>query len=112
MLEEERKFDVDPGFSLPDLARALPADGRVLSSPAVTRRATYFDTADLRLARSGASLRFRKGDPQPWTAKLPTAVPGTRIEISRPGPMGDPPADLVALVTRYTRGAPVCPSVV
>jgi CHAD domain-containing protein len=54
-------------------------------------------------------------------------VPGVRIEISRPaaadsdsgnkpkagkGGIGTPPAELVALVTRYTRGRPVSPSVV
>ncbi len=112
MLEEERKFDVEPGFILPDLTPALPPGGRVVSNPAVTLRATYYDTADLRLARSGASLRYRRGDPEPWTAKLPTAVPGIRIEICRPAPPGEPPDELVALVTRYTRGAPVRPSIV
>ncbi len=117
MLEEERKFEVDAGFSVPDLSAALPAGGRVVAVPAVPLRATYFDTEDLRLARSGASLRFRRGDRDPWTAKLPTEVPGTRIEISRPGVFGGgqggaPPDELLALVTRYTRGAPVRPVVV
>jgi CHAD domain-containing protein len=105
MLEEERKFDVDPQFTLPDLTGALPAGGRVVPRSPISLRATYYDTADLRLARAGASLRFRRGDDRPWTVKLPTAVPGTRHEISREGRSGTMPAELARLVTVYTRGA-------
>jgi len=112
MLEEERKFDVDPGFALPDLTDALPAGGRIVPRAAVSLRATYYDTADLRLARAGASLRFRRGDEQPWTVKLPTEVPGVRHEISRTGSPNAMPAELVALVTAYTRGAPLAPAAV
>ncbi|GAA5182114.1 CYTH and CHAD domain-containing protein [Rugosimonospora acidiphila] len=112
MLEEERKYDVDPGFTLPDLAGALPARARVVPLPAVSLRATYYDTADLRLARAGASLRFRRGDEQPWTVKLPTQVPGVRHEISDAGRPGRIPAELSRLVTVYTRGAPLAPAVV
>jgi CHAD domain-containing protein len=111
MLEEERKFEVDPRFAVPDLGPALPSGGRVVAVPAVPLRATYYDTEDLRLARSGASLRFRRGDREPWTAKLPTEVAGVRIEVSRPGKPTDLPDDLLALLTRYTRGAAVRPSV-
>ncbi|HWB37291.1 MAG TPA: CYTH domain-containing protein, partial [Rugosimonospora sp.] len=106
MFEEERKFEVDGAFAVPDLAAVLPPGGRVVATPAASLRATYFDTVDLRLARSGASLRFRRGDREPWTAKLPTAVPGVRIEVSLPAEAGPrpgttPPDDLLALVTRY-----------
>jgi len=80
MLEEERKYEVSPRFALPDLTSALPTGGRVVSQPPVSLRATYYDTADLRLARSGASLRFRRGDSEPWTVKLPTDVPGQKID--------------------------------
>ena len=38
---------------------------------------TYYDTADLRLARAGASLRYRRGDDEPWTVKVPTDEPGS-----------------------------------
>lgn len=110
MLEEERKFGVAARFAMPDLATSLPAGGQVRACPPVTLRATYHDTTDLRLARSGASLRYRRGERgAPWTAKLPTDIPGTRHEISVKAPSGTPPDELLDLVTAYTRGAPVAP---
>lgn len=109
MVEEERKYAVPTGFRLPDLTPAGPADGRVHTPPPVTLVATYFDTVDLRLARSGVSLRHREGDEVPWTVKLPTGTPGVRHEISRPGPAGTVPTELTALVTAYHRGAQLRP---
>ncbi|MEU7821090.1 CYTH and CHAD domain-containing protein [Catellatospora sp. NPDC049133] len=106
-LEEERKYDVSPSFVLPELA---VADARPAARAAVTLTATYFDTAGLRLARAGASLRHRVGDALPWTVKLPTAVPGVRQEISLAG--GDPsspPEALTWLVAALTRGSPLVP---
>jgi CHAD domain-containing protein len=109
MLEEERKYEVDPGFEVPDLSGCLPAGGRLLERQPVTLTATYHDTADLRLARAGVSLRFRRGDRQPWTVKLPSSAPGTRHEISRPGQPGTVPRDLAELVTVYARGEALAP---
>jgi CHAD domain-containing protein len=111
-LEEERKYDVDADFTVPDLTDSVPADAHVVELPPVTLTATYYDTADLRLARSGASLRFRRGDAVPWTVKLPTGTVGIRHEISRTGRPGTPPADLVALVTAVSRAAPLSPAAV
>ena len=111
MLEEERKYEVDRGFTVPDLAGCLPG-GRVIEREPKHLHATYHDTADLRLARNGASLRFRLGDALPWTVKLPTEIPGIRNEISRAGDPDTIPAELVALVTAYTRGAPLLPGAV
>jgi CHAD domain-containing protein len=112
MLEEERKYEVDNRFTMPDLGGALPPGGRVVERPPVTLTATYYDTPDLRLARAGASLRFRRGDAEPWTVKLPANAPGVRHEISRPGPPGTPPADLLGLVTTLARGTPLEPATV
>lgn len=112
MLEEERKYEVDVRFAIPDLSGCLPSGGQVVQRPPVTLTATYFDTPDLRLARAGVSLRFRKGDTEPWTVKLPADAPGVRHEISRGGGPGTPPADLVALVTAYSRGEPLAPAAV
>jgi len=78
VLEEERKYQVEPGWTLPDVGEALPPGGSVLPRPPATLRATYFDTADLRLARAGVSLRHRRGDDRPWTVKLPTGRVGVR----------------------------------
>ncbi|MBF9134253.1 CYTH and CHAD domain-containing protein [Plantactinospora sp. S1510] len=112
MLEEERKYEVDQEFLLPELSGAVPAGGRLLELPPVTLTATYLDTADLRLARAGVSLRHRRGDALPWTVKLPADSPGVRHEISRQGRPKTPPADLVALVTAYSRGAELTPAAV
>ncbi|WDZ87394.1 CYTH and CHAD domain-containing protein [Micromonospora cathayae] len=109
MVEEERKYAVPAAFRLPDLSAALPDGGRLHAPEPVTLDATYFDTADLRLARSGVSLRHRVGDDRPWTVKLPTRTPERRYEISRPGPADTVPDELVALVTAYHRGAPLRP---
>src|SRR5262245_41790527 len=109
MLEEERKYDVGDAFTLPDLSTCVPDGGRLIVRPPQKLRATYFDTADLRLARAGASLRFRRGDDEPWTVKLPTDAPGVRNEISMPGPPTSAPERLLDLVTVYTRGAELNP---
>ncbi|RKN49376.1 CYTH and CHAD domain-containing protein [Micromonospora endolithica] len=109
MVEEERKYAVDEDWVLPDLSAVAPAGGGVRARPAVTLVATYVDTVDLRLARAGVSLRHRAGDEPPWTVKLPTGSPGVRHEISRPGPVGAPPAELAELVTVFHRGAPLAP---
>jgi CHAD domain-containing protein len=111
MLEEERKYEVAAGFRLPDLSECVPDGGRLIVRPPRKLRATYYDTSDLRLARAGASLRFRRGDDEPWTVKLPTDAPGIRNEISMTGPASTPPERLLDLVTVYTRGAPVAPVV-
>ncbi|MCM0678744.1 CHAD domain-containing protein, partial [Micromonospora phytophila] len=112
MVEEEQKYEVDDDHALPDLSPAVPEGGAVRAAPAVTLVATYFDTADLRLARAGVSLRHREGDELPWTVKLPTGTPGVRHEISRPGPAGAVPPELAELVTVFHRGAPLAPAAV
>jgi CHAD domain-containing protein len=112
VLEEERKYEVDAGFRLPDLTECVPEGGRLIVRPAQKLRATYYDTTDLRLARAGASLRFRRGDDEPWTVKLPTDAPGVRDEISMVGPSSTPPERLLNLVTSYTRGAEVAAVIV
>src|SRR5437016_13661548 len=103
MLEEERKYAVDARFGVPDLSGCVPDGGEGVALALVTLRATYYDTADRRLARAGASLRYRRGDAVPWTVKLPTDVAGVRHEISRVGSPADIPTELVELVTTYTR---------
>jgi CHAD domain-containing protein len=109
VLEEERKYEVEAGFILPDLSECVPDGGRLIVRPPQKLRATYYDTSDLRLARAGASLRHRRGDDEPWTVKLPTDAPGVRNEISMSGPASHPPERLLDLVTVYTRGAAVAP---
>jgi len=112
MLEEERKYAVGARFAVPDLSGCVPDGGEVVALAPATLRATYYDTADRRLARAGVSLRYRRGDAAPWTVKLPTDVVGVRQEISRVGAPTDIPAELVDLVTAYTRGDALAPAAV
>ena len=58
MLEREVKLTPVPGFRLPALTDVV--DGVVAQPDEILDlQAMYYDTADLRLARCGASLRFR-----------------------------------------------------
>lgn len=73
-------------------------------------RAAYHDTADLRLARDGVTLRHRTGEGRPtWTLKLPadSAREGERSELSVPGAAGHLPDELRRLVTAHARTAPL-----
>ena len=74
--------------------------------------AVYFDTEDLRLARSGITLRRRSGGTDDgWHLKLP-AGSDARDEVRLPpGELGAPPAPLVALTRATHRGAPLVPVV-
>lgn len=106
MHERELKFTPGPSFRLPPLTD--PVAG-VQEGPPETIRlvATYFDSPDLRLTRTGASLRFR--DPEGWTVKLPLGGGEllTRDEIHLPGEPGDPPVAAVDLVAAIVRHAPL-----
>jgi CHAD domain-containing protein len=109
-LEIERKFDVDPDFSLPDLSD-LPGIGSVLAPVEHQLEAVYFDTADLRLLRSRITLRRRTGgSDEGWHLKLP-ADAGGRWERHAPlgRAAGRPPRALLAPVTGVLRGAAVGP---
>jgi CHAD domain-containing protein len=105
VLEEERTYEVDAAFRLPDLTDCVPEGGRLITRPPQKLRATYYDTTDLRLARSGVALRYRRGDDEPWTVRLPGN------EISMPGGSSAVPDRLLELTLSYTRGAPVSPVV-
>jgi inorganic triphosphatase YgiF len=85
-LETELKFDVGPGFDLPDLGGL--AGGLTVSSPADSLLvASYYDTSDLRLAAAGITLRRRTGGGDDgWHLKLPVAA-STRRELHEP--LGD-----------------------
>jgi inorganic triphosphatase YgiF len=109
-IETERKYDVDAGFVVPDLAgsggavRMTPPDVQHLA-------ATYFDTDDLRLIGSHITLRRRTGgDDAGWHIKLPVGG-DTRREVHFP--LGQPgrtvPGEIAAEVARWSGGAPLRP---
>src|SRR5919197_1330651 len=113
--DPDRKYDVAPEFALPDLTAALPRGGHLIEHPAVRLRDTYYDTADLRLARGGALLWHRRGGVgPPWIVQLPIPVPRAAAaaphpvrEVSAKGAAGRIPEQLVQLVLSFSRGAPL-----
>jgi CHAD domain-containing protein len=111
MNEREAKLAAPPGFELPELGG--PDDGFQAEPQAPKRmRTTYYDTADLRLARWGASLRHRPGEG--WTVKLPVGEQGVllvRGEHVFPGDGRRLPAEAVALVRPFVRTAQLAPTV-
>ncbi|NKQ58236.1 CHAD domain-containing protein [Amycolatopsis sp. K13G38] len=106
MREEELKFSVNDEFVLPELAALAPDGGEVVRADARRLSATYYDSADLRLARSGVTLRRRTGeDGPPWHLKLPTGTTNVREELAAVGAAGQPPRELARLVTGWLRTA-------
>jgi CHAD domain-containing protein len=118
MREVEAKFRVHPAYHVPEVAGN--AEGVAAIDPPVAQelRAVYWDTADLRLAREGITLRHRsgEGDNDGWHLKLPVheaGVPdagtGTREELHASGPDDEVPEELRALVAVYLRSAVLGP---
>ena len=102
--EREIKLGAPPSFQLPDL------DGiggwSVETLPTQELVTTYFDTADLRLARWGCTLRYRVGEG--WTVKVPapsTGIVVTRHEHTFAGNEGEPPTAAVQALRAYIRRA-------
>jgi CHAD domain-containing protein len=110
LLEIEDKFRVHQDFVLPELNGN---DGVVAGvSPARTYSlvATYHDTEDLRLARSGITLRHRTGEGTPsWQLKLPADRPGARHELDVPGDETEIPGALRLVVLARVRRAELAP---
>ena len=109
-VEHEQKLAAAPDFEVPDLAGVVKG---VAAVPLTAQQldATYYDTDDLRLARSGISVRYRTGeDPEGrWTVKLPAGAAGPallrrEIDVAPTGERGVP-AEVASLVRAHTRTA-------
>jgi len=79
-----------------------------------TLLAVYYDTADLRLARWGVTVRHRTGDSggAGWTVKLPEGEEGpalVRRELNFEGPASRMPAGAASLIAAYARDTPLVP---
>jgi CHAD domain-containing protein len=103
------KLAVGAGFRLPDLS-AL-ADG-VAPGPQREDRteSVHYDTPDLRLARSGLSLRHQRGEG--WTLDLPpggSQPPARHRNLRFDGSPRTPPPAALGLLRAYLRGAEVRP---
>jgi CHAD domain-containing protein len=114
-LESEKKYDVDAGTEVPDLA-AIPGVGRVGEPHEARLEAVYFDTEDQVLAGRRITLRRRSGGADAgWHVKLPPGPatdegPGGRREIHAPLGQADVvPAKLLAHLHAYLRGSDPVP---
>ena len=113
-IERERKLAGWAGFELPDLNGI--ADGVVAVPLGVQQlEATYYDTPDVRLARSGISVRFRTGEGAKgkWTVKLPEGERGpslVRREIDVVAPERSIPDAVASLVRAHVRSALLAPA--
>jgi CHAD domain-containing protein len=104
--EVETKLAVPDDFALPHLVDVKGVDRVAVRG--LDLQAAYYDTPDLRLARTGTTLRHRTGDGEPeWTLKLPTAAGDglDRPELTVPGPDTEVPEVLQDLVAARLRGA-------
>ena len=112
MLETEVKFAVHGSFVMPDLSGCLDVVG-IEQLPDQDLKATYYDTPDLRLARSGVTLRFRSGDDSVpgWHLKLPAGDGNgrTRHELHFEGEARAVPATVEDLVTAFARTQKIAP---
>jgi CYTH domain len=108
-LEIEQKFDVDPGFERPSFGALA---GVSAAEPVLHHlSATYFDTADGRLAAVKVTLRRRSGGTDAgWHLKLP-AEAGARREVHAPlrAAGHEVPQELAARVAEVTGGRPLTP---
>jgi CHAD domain-containing protein len=106
--EIERKYESDDS-GLPDLT-GVGGVAAVLDKGLVELDATYYDTADERLAAAALTLRRRTGGSDAgWHLKFPVA-PGVRDEIR--APLSDNvPEELAGLVRSRARDAELIPLV-
>jgi inorganic triphosphatase YgiF len=107
-LETELKFEVGLDFVLPDLG-GLAGGGAVTAPDVALLVASYFDTADLRLAKARITLRRRTGGGDAgWHLKLPVTA-GTRRELQVP--LGDDaaavPPQLASQISAWVRDEPL-----
>ena len=109
-MEREVKLGVWPGFRLPELDGVLDGLSAVAGADA-RLDATYHDTPDLRLARSGVTLRHRSAEG--WTLKLPAGQDSegmlSRRELTVSGDDASVPAELAGLVVAWVRTATLVP---
>jgi inorganic triphosphatase YgiF len=109
-VETETKYEADADTALPRLD-PLPGVHGTRGPDLQQLEAEYYDTADLRLLRSGITLRRRKGGHDAgWHLKLPAGT-GSREEVRLALGRGGRrvPAELANYVRARTRGEPLTP---
>ncbi|OLF07894.1 hypothetical protein BU204_35265 [Actinophytocola xanthii] len=107
--ETERKYKVKATTQLPPLD-GISGVAQVSDPTGTSLEAVYYDTADLRLLRHGATLRRRTGGADAgWHLKIPVEA-DTRTELREPlDGEGGPPESLRDLALGMSRGAALRP---
>src|SRR6476661_8486893 len=109
--ERELKLAAPGSFVVPDLTDDGLGVLAMQELPDLLLTSIYYDTSDLRMARSGVTLRYRTGeeDGPAWTLKL--RVQGRdaseRDEHTFRGPAEVVPNEAMDLVTALVRSAPI-----
>jgi CHAD domain-containing protein len=108
--ETERKYEAPPGTLLPDLDD-LPGVAAETGPEEQRLEARYYDTEDLRLIRSGVTLRRRRGGSDPgWHLKLPAGGDSRReIQLPLARAVRQVPKELGTLVRAFARGEALGP---
>jgi CHAD domain-containing protein len=108
--ETERKYEAQPGTLLPDLDD-LPGVAAESGPEEQSLEARYYDTEDLRLIRSGVTLRRRQGGSDPgWHLKLPEGGDSRReIQVPLGRAVRQVPKELGGLVRAFSRGEALLP---
>src|SRR5438552_13484634 len=115
MLETELKLvlEAERAPFAPTLAPERAGLAGIVELPPLDLRATYYDTPDLRLARSGITLRHRTGeaDRASWTLKLPDGArdSSSRDEVEFQGPGNVVPDGAEDLIAAFVRNAALTP---
>ena len=105
--EVERTFEVDDAFAVPTLS-GVQGVGSLGPPVDLALDSAYVDTADLRLAAAGITLRRRTGGTDAgWHLKLPVDN-DERLELRAPlGAGRRPPAALLRRIRAHVRDAPL-----
>jgi CHAD domain-containing protein len=111
--ERELKLAAPWSYVVPNLADDGLGVLTMQDLPELVLTSTYHDTADLRLARNGVTLRYRTGeqDGPIWTLKLRVAGRDAteRDEHTFHGDPEPVPGEAADLVTAYVRSTPIVP---
>lgn len=114
MRERELKLSVGDTFVMPPLVDSSSGVTAMTDLPELELGSVYHDTVDLRLARSGVTLRYRIGDDEGphWSLKLPVAGKDLdeREELSFEGGPAEIPSAARDLVAAWTRRGHLAPA--
>ncbi len=92
---------------MPELVDGGSAVATVTDVEQQALESRYLDTADLRLARQGVTLRYRVGEGEDgWDLKVPLGPreDGVRDELHVAASPDEPPVELLQIVSAYLRG--------